>query len=55
MTGHQDQDRAARLVDELVRRPLTRAQRRQVDRAAGAAAILARRLQQQATRQGRTR
>jgi hypothetical protein len=55
MTGRQDQDRAVRLADELVRRPLTRAQRRQVDRAAGAAAILARQLERQAAsgRRGR--
>jgi hypothetical protein len=48
MTADQDQDRAARAAEELVRRPLSRQQQRQADRIAAGAAELARQLQRQA-------
>ena len=55
MTARQDQDQAVRVADQLVRRPLSWAQRRQDERVAGAAEILARQLQQQATGRRRAR
>lgn len=51
-----EQEAAERAAVELIHRPLSRAQRRQVERAAGAAAVLARQLQRRATsRRGRGR
>jgi hypothetical protein len=50
MTTRQDRERALRVADQLARCPLSWAERRQVERAAVAAEILARQLQQRATR-----
>ena len=53
MAADRDREQAALAAEELVRRPLSATQRRQVDRIAAGAAELARQLERQARRRGR--